>query len=96
VTGIAFLLAYFIYMLVVYVAVANVAKFQWSQRVWYTILFFSPLLLLSFLNARFVGGSIRFLFGVLLTVLALVYSYWQLQSVVDFKRIRSYVLKKIS
>jgi len=95
ITGIAFLLAYFIYLLIVYVVVVNVARFQWSPRVWKTILFFLPLLLLSFLSARFFSGSIRFLFAVLLTILALVYSYWQLQSVVDFKRIRSYVLKKV-
>ena len=95
VTGVAFLLAYFIYLVTIYVVVGRLVHFQWSQRVWKAIMFFSPLLLLSCLNARFLDGGIKYLFAVLLTLVAFIYSYVQLQNIVDLKTIRRKVLKKV-
>lgn len=95
VTGIAFLLAYFVYLVVVYVVVGKLIQFQWSVRVWKAIMIFSPLLMLSFLSARFLNGSMKFLLGGLITLIAFAYSYVQLQTVVDFKTIKRHVLKKV-
>jgi len=53
------------------------------------------LLLLSCLNARFLNGGIKYLFAALLTLFAFVYSYMQLQNIVDLKAIRRNVLKKV-
>jgi len=95
VTGIAFLLAYFFYLVLVYIVVGRLVQFEWSLRVWKAIMIFSPLLVLSFFTARFLNGSMKFLLGGLLTLIALAYSYVQLQNIVDFKSLRRHMLKKV-
>ena len=94
ITGISFLMAYFIYLIIVYSIVGKMYGFRWTRTVWKVILVLFPLLVLSFLSARFLGGGLKFLFGGIFTLIALTYSYIQLQNLVDFKRILRHVRLK--
>lgn len=95
ITGISFLMAYFIYLVLLYTIVGRMYGFRWTRTVWRVILVLFPLLVLSFLSARYLAGGFKFLSGSILTLIALAYSYIQLQNLVDFKRIlRNVRLKK--
>jgi O-antigen/teichoic acid export membrane protein len=89
VTGVAFLVAYVVYLFVLWVILKRVVRFQWTSRVWKTIYFFLPVLCLAFLNSRYLHGSARIVSGCLLTIFAACYSYLYLRNLINLKSIVS-------
>jgi enterobacterial common antigen flippase len=95
-TGVAFLVAYFVYLVILWLILRRQIHFQWTVRVWKTVYFFLPILFLAFLNARFLHGSARMISGCLLTISAAFYSYFYLRNLINFKSIvRQFRLKNV-
>jgi PST family polysaccharide transporter len=94
ITGIGFLIAYLMYTVIVYVMVRRLVKFKWSKSVWKITGVLLPLLIVSFLNVKFLTGGSRYLLGSFFTLTSSFYSYKQLQNLIDFKRILNRVRLK--
>ncbi len=84
ITGIAFLLAYIIYIFLLFIVIRQVLSFKWSSNVWRYIFFISPLLILSFLNVRYLHQGWQVAVGVLLTGIAACFSYQHLKKSINF------------
>jgi PST family polysaccharide transporter len=87
ITGIGFLAAYVIYLVILYVIVRRLVQFQWTPRVWKSIFFFLPLVTLAYLSTRVFTGGSRLVCVSLLFGITAIYSYRHLQHLVDISKI---------
>lgn len=96
VTGIAFLVSYVLYMLLLLVVAKKLVRFSWSAKVWNAILVFFPLVLLSFLGVKYLGHPIQYITGALLTAIACSFSLYHLKNMIDINSLlkRFGVIKK--
>lgn len=92
VTGIAFLISYFLYYLVLLVVVAKVASFRYSLKTWGFVLIYGSVAFLSFLNSLLLSGLLKYVTGVVLLVFSLAFSFYYLNKYVD---ILEFVRKKL-
>jgi PST family polysaccharide transporter len=85
ISGIAFLVAYIVNVSIVFIIVNRMIRFTWSSNVVYYILFFLPLLVLSFLSSTFlVIAWQKYVAGTLLTLSAVLFSIMQLKKIISF------------
>lgn len=86
VTGIAFLIAYLLYVVILYVLARNMVQFTWSVKVRNFILLFLPLLSLSFLNVKFLEQPMQYISSIILTSIAFGFSIYQLKEMISLKQ----------
>ncbi len=86
-TGIGFLTAYIIYLLVVYVIVSRLVVFKWTVAVWRIILFSLPVLCLSVLAEKYLNGVARLCCGIVLTTSVVSYSFFHLRHQLNVNKI---------
>jgi len=87
ITGIAFLIAYFIYLVILYCLCMKLISFNWSKKVWKSVALYLPLLVCSFLCAKYMAWPVKYVAGAFITLIALAYSFSQLKNVIKFKSI---------
>lgn len=87
VTGIAFLMTYVCYMIVLFLIARHLVGFSWSHKVRQAIVFFLPLVTLAVLGVQYLEGTHRLLAGAVLTLLAGIYSVYHLKDLVGFNRL---------
>ena len=93
ITGIAFLISYIFYALLLFFLAIKLVGFNLSARVKRYFLIFSPLLFLSFLSVNYLTQELRYIVCSILTLTAVAYSYNNLKEIIDFKKILSQLIK---
>jgi enterobacterial common antigen flippase len=87
-SGIAFLIAYVANVACVFFLVRKAIGFGWSKNVLQYFLFFALLLFFAFLNSVASEGKLQqYIFGILLTVSAALFSFLELRKVVNIQRV---------
>jgi antigen flippase len=86
VTGIAFLIAYLVSLLLYFFVARKMVRFNWSKKVWNAIFFFLPLLLLSLLAVKLLEQPFQYLSGAALTLIASAFSIYHLNKMMDIKQ----------
>lgn len=88
VTGLAFLVAYIIYLAVLLMFANRLFGFRWSKKVMRCLGVYLPLIVVAYLNARFVDQPLQSIGGIAMTVLAFLYSIWHLNKIISVSTIR--------
>ncbi len=94
ITGVAFLISYLIYLVIICVITYKICGFCWSKNSLKYIVVFGFAVLLAFFNSRFISGAKGYLAGGLLSLTALGYSYYELRKIVDMKTIIRKLLRR--
>ena len=84
ISGIAFFVAYIVYLTLLYFIVKKNVGFDWSPAVLKSIIFFLPFVILAFINATYFYGIIYYALGISLTLVASAFSIYNLQKIIDF------------
>lgn len=87
VTGIAFLISHFVYMVVLIVIARIICGFIWSKHSLKHITVFGLATLFAFLNSRSTSGAWGYCTGALLSIAAISYSYYELHKIVEIKTV---------
>ena len=87
ITGMAFLLNYVFYLLIVYLVAKKMCGFLWSRKSIKYISFYFVFVFLSFMIAKYSYGYMSYFGLVLLFVFAVFYSYRELDRLLDIKKI---------
>ena len=93
VTGIAFLTAYILLLLLVFLVSKKLVNFKFSGRVLKYIAIYLPLLVACFLSTRYIHSNYRYVVSGFLTLLATAYSVNHLNKVVGLS---AFIKKKLS
>jgi enterobacterial common antigen flippase len=94
ITGIAYILAYILYLLMVYSFSRLLCEFCWSKENKKLISIFSLLTILAFFSSKILSGLFGLVSGCLLLVFASTYSYLKLRELVDLKSLFRGLLKR--
>lgn len=94
VTGIAYLLMYFFYLVIILAVTHWMCNFSWSYLSYKQILVFAFLISLAFITSRYIPGINSYLAGGLLSLIAVGYSYSQLHKIVNMKTIINKLLNR--
>ncbi len=85
ISGIAFLIAYITHISIIYFFVKREVKFNWSANVLQYIIFFLPVLMLSFLSSSLLtSGWLTYSIGSVLFLGSSLFSFYHLRKIVDF------------
>lgn len=87
ITGIAFLLNYIFYLVVVYFVAKKLCGFLWSSKSIKYIFFYFFMILFSFTAARYFDGYVAYFFCALFFFLGAFYSYRELDLLFDIKKV---------
>jgi len=87
ITGVAFLVSYFLYVITLYILSARIISFRWSLKIWKSIAFFLPMVVLSFLSSKYLPQDMRYAVGTILMLSAAGYSFVQLKKIVSLDAI---------
>jgi O-antigen/teichoic acid export membrane protein len=93
-TGMAFLISYFIYLPIIYAITYRICRFAWSKNSIKYILVFGIMVLLAFINSRHIAGTPRYWIGGLLSLAVMGYSYYELHKIVDIKTVLSRLMRR--
>jgi len=94
VTGIAFLVAFLIYLAIVAATGRLLSGFAWSKDSLKYILVFGTATLLAFLNSRHIPGAKGYFAGGVLSAAVAGYSVHELHKIVDLKRVINRLLRR--
>jgi PST family polysaccharide transporter len=87
VTGIAFLIAYVFYLVLIYGVAVKSVGFKWTAIVVRYILFYLPLVIASFICFRLLSGLVTYITGAIFTVTAIIFSFFHLKKLIDINGI---------
>ncbi|MFC1782479.1 O-antigen translocase [Planctomycetota bacterium] len=91
ITGMAFLLAYFIYIVIVFVLSRRLSGFIWYRSSFTTVAVFLVITALAFLSSRYIAGTKNYYIGGLLTLSGIGYSFYKLRKIIDL----NIIIKKL-
>lgn len=95
--GMAYLIAYVVYLAVVFSLAIRLIRFNWSKQVWQTCTICLLFVVGAFLFAHYLRGLIFYLGGGALLLLSCAYSTWQFDKIVPIKelcgKMKSFVKK---
>lgn len=86
-TGIGFLIAYIVYLAVVYWIANKGFQFRWTPKVSINLLVSSTFLMLAFLSAVYVPKPYNFVLGAVITLGSITFSFHHLSKIIDIKSI---------
>jgi len=93
-TGIAFLVAFFIYLGLIAGVGRGICGFVWSKGNLKHILVLGIAILLAFLNLRYMRGAKGYISGGMLSFATMVYSFCETRKLVDLKRVIRSILRR--
>jgi len=93
-TGIAFLISYVLFMIILLIVTNKLAEFAWTKKVKYLFIFYALLVALCFLSSYTLEGVFKYLICGFFFLLSVFYSFFQLSRIVDLKSILRYLLSR--
>jgi len=94
-TGIAFLAGYFVLTGVIFFICKRMCGFSWSEKNKKSILIYTILALLSFVNAKYQTLPFWRMISFGLLMITVILSYYDLRKIIDFKTVIDKLIKKI-
>lgn len=93
-TGIGFLIAYLFYLIIINQTCRSMCGFSWSNKVLKYIFVFGLIILLAFLNSKYISGFRGYWIGGLLLLSVAGYSFYELRKVVDLKTVFNKIMHR--
>ncbi|HVG41716.1 MAG TPA: O-antigen translocase [Chitinophagaceae bacterium] len=87
ITGIAFLFAYIISVFLYFFVANKLVQFNWSRKVWKTILLNLPLLIISLLSVKYLKSPFSYVVGTIMTLVSFLFSLLHIKSMIDVTNI---------
>jgi O-antigen/teichoic acid export membrane protein len=94
-TGIAFLVGYLIFTGVLFVICKRICGFSWSRKNINSILIYTGLSVLSFINTKYHSLPYWQIYGAGMLALSIFYSYYEMKQIIDIGQAINKILTKI-
>lgn len=92
--GIAYLIAYVVYLIVIYFFSVILIRFNWTRKIWLQNLVCTFFVLGAFLLVRNVSGSLFYVVAIILFLVTCGYALWQFNKVLPLKEVWERMISK--
>lgn len=93
-TGIGYLIAYIVYLPVVFFMGRSIAGFGWDSNISRMILINTFFAVLAFRISHYYTGNLSFVFGCLVFIASIIYAYFKLKAIFSLSDIKSWFKSK--
>lgn len=92
--GIAYLIAYIVYLPMVFIISNKLSDFVWNKSLIGMIAINLPLIVGAFFLSRYLSGTIFLLSGIILLIVSVLYAYYSLQKIFSLQDLKDWFRKK--